>query len=193
MIMEGWRANLPGDIKSHLEAQIKEVARFKNIYFSERNAQNIQLWIGIAGLSKGIFDLNLKTKFLENALKDISNLSKTTSEKVAEIIKIDFQKEINNTFNNISDINSRLKGFVLLEKDFGSVKERLIELTERLKGFERVVSDVEDIKRLKVGVLDRFKGLDNRVSNIEKSISQYNKRFEKLSKVRIMAVKKKKR
>ena len=191
--MEDWRSKLPGDVKSHLEAQIKEVARLKHTYVNEKNAQNIQLWLGLTNLSKGIFDLNLKTKFLEKALKDVSDTGKTISEKLSEVTKIDFQKEINNTFNQISDINSRLKSLTILEKDSSSIKERLIELTDKIKALEKAVSEIEEIKRAKTNILDKFKEIESKVSALEKVLSQNNKKIEKLSKVKVKPIKKKKR
>ncbi len=189
--MEAWRTKLPGDIKTHLEAQIKEATRFRNIYSNEKNAQNIQSWLAVANLSKGIFDLNLKTKFLEKALKDISDLNKVTAEKLAEVIKIDFQKEINNTFNQISDINARLKLLNLLEKDSTSMKERLIELTEKAKPIEKLMQEIEDIKKTRAVVLERVKELESKSSSYEKLINAQAKEIEKLKKSKIKAVKRK--
>ena len=191
--MEAWRNKLPEDTKTHLEVQLKEVARLKEIYYGEKNAQNVQLWLGISNLSKSIFDINLKTKFLEKALKDLSELNKITSEKLTTITKIDIQKEINNTFTQISDINSRLKTLISLEKDSTSMKERLIELTEKVKPVDKLIQEIDDIKKVRVGILDRVKELETKASVSEKLINSQAKELERLKKTKnnIKAVKRK--
>lgn len=193
--METWRSKLSADIKTHLEAQIKEVSRFKPVYLNEKDAKVIQLWLGIANLSKGIFDINLKTNYIERALKDLSELNKNLANKIEVITKIDFQKEINNTFSQISEINAKLKTIQSLEKDSASMKERLIELTEKVKLLEKTPQEIEEIKKVRITVLDRVKELETRASNIEKSFNSQSKEIERLKKIKTkpVVVKKKKR
>src|SRR3989344_1404023 len=192
--MELWRNKLSADIKTHLEAQIKEVSRFKAVYLNEKDVKLIQLWLGIANLSKGIFDLNLKTNYIERALKDLSEINKSLANKVENITKIDFQKEINNTFTKISEINAKLKALPILEKDSASIKERLIELTEKIKPLEKLPPEIEEIKRVRVTVLERVKELETKYSNIEKNFNSQLKEIERLKKVKVkpVVVKKKK-
>jgi len=192
--MELWRNKLSADIKTHLEAQIKEVSRFKAVYLNEKDVKLIQLWLGIANLSKGIFDLNLKTNYIERALKDLSEINKSLANKVENITKIDFQKEINNTFTQISEINAKLKSIQILEKDSASIKERLIELTEKIKPLEKLPPEIEEIKRVRVTVLERVKELETKYSNIEKNFNSQLKEIERLKKVKVkpVVVKKKK-
>ena len=65
-----WRDKVDPAIKNFLEMQIRESARYKPVYSLSENPSNAQLWIAVANLSKQNFDLNLKIKILENALKD---------------------------------------------------------------------------------------------------------------------------
>ncbi|MBI4154656.1 hypothetical protein HY498_01055 [Candidatus Woesearchaeota archaeon] len=192
--MEAWRTKLTDDIKSHLETQIKEVARYHNIYNEEKDAQRIQLWLAIANQSKGIFDINLKTKFLERALKEISEVSKNMTEKIESLTKLDIQKEINNNFTAISEINSKLKSLNNIEKDFTALKERVIELTEKTKHIEKINQEIEDIKKVRSGVLEKIKSIESKISSLEKSFTQQNKKIEIIKKSKsISPIKKKKR
>ena len=70
--MKTWREKVDPLIKNHLELQVKETLNQKKAYDSAKNKGNAQLWIAIANLSKHIFDLNLKVKYLEKALQEIS-------------------------------------------------------------------------------------------------------------------------
>jgi len=72
--MANWRNNVDPMIKSHLEAQIKETSKTP-VYKEAKNPGNAQLWVAVANLSKQIFDLNLKLKFLENALREVAKPS----------------------------------------------------------------------------------------------------------------------
>ena len=65
-----WRKEIDPMVKDHLEAQIKETARYKKSYEKAKNKANAQLWIAVANLSKQLFNLNLKFNYLERALKD---------------------------------------------------------------------------------------------------------------------------
>ncbi|MEW6063356.1 MAG: hypothetical protein AB1571_03235 [Nanoarchaeota archaeon] len=70
--MKSWRDDVDKSIKNHLELQIKETISHSSAYSKAKNQANAQLWIAIANLSKQIFDLNLKMKFLEKALQEIA-------------------------------------------------------------------------------------------------------------------------
>ena len=67
-----WRNQVDPIIKSHLERQIAESIRHRSSYEQANNPAIAQAWIAIANLSKEIFDINLKLKYLERALKEIS-------------------------------------------------------------------------------------------------------------------------
>ena len=67
-----WRDKIDPSIKSHLELQIRETTRHKPAYSLAKDKAVSQLWCAIANLSKQNFDLNLKIKFLENALRELS-------------------------------------------------------------------------------------------------------------------------
>jgi len=182
--MEAWRTKLTEDIKSHLETQIKDIAKYNNIYKGEKDAQRIQLWLAVANQSKGIFDINLKTKFLERALKDISEVSKNMTEKIETLTKLDIQKEINNNFTAISEINSKLKSLNNIEKDFTAIKERVIELTEKTKHIDKINQEIEDIKKVRSGVIEKIKNVESKISSLEKSFDQQSKKLNKIEKVK---------
>lgn len=67
---ESWRSDIDPMVKDHLEAQIKETARYKKSYEKAKNKADAQLWIAVANLSRQLFNLNLKLNYLERALKD---------------------------------------------------------------------------------------------------------------------------
>lgn len=67
---ESWRKDIDPMVKDHLEAQIKETARYKKSYEKAKNKADAQLWIAVANLSRQLFNLNLKLNYLERALKD---------------------------------------------------------------------------------------------------------------------------
>lgn len=70
--MKSWRDGIDKSLKEHLELQVRETALFKNAYTKADNPVNAQLWVAIANLSKQMFDLNLKVKFLEKILQEIA-------------------------------------------------------------------------------------------------------------------------
>lgn len=70
--MADWRRFIEPGTRTHLEAQLKEIAKYKGAYMRAENPANAQLWCGLAFLSKQIFDLNLRMNYLERALKDIT-------------------------------------------------------------------------------------------------------------------------
>jgi len=82
-----WRDNVDKTIKNHLELQIKETANYSSSYNKAKNPANAQIWIAIANLSKQIFDLNLKIKFLEKALQEIAKPKKEVKQAKQKDIK----------------------------------------------------------------------------------------------------------
>lgn len=66
-----WREKVDPIIKHHLEEEVKESLKCKEAYSQAENKSNAQLWCVIANLSKRIFDINLKLKYLEKALQDM--------------------------------------------------------------------------------------------------------------------------
>ena len=65
-----WRRNVDKTIKNHLEIQINEASRHRKAYIGSKVPSHAQLWCAIANLSKQMFDINLKLKYLEKALRD---------------------------------------------------------------------------------------------------------------------------
>jgi hypothetical protein len=78
MTSNNWRKKVDPSIKSHLEFQIKESARNVAAIKSSKNPSNAQLWCAIANLSKQIFDVNLRLRYLERAVRDLARVKEST-------------------------------------------------------------------------------------------------------------------
>lgn len=63
-----WRKEVDPLLKEHLEMQIRESHRHKEIYSKSGNKGDAQLWVAVANLSRQIFDLQLRIKSLEKVL-----------------------------------------------------------------------------------------------------------------------------
>lgn len=70
--MDSWRAEIDPLIREHLEALITESARHRDAYKKAPNTSNAQLWCALAVMQKQFLDLNMKLKFLEKALAEVS-------------------------------------------------------------------------------------------------------------------------
>jgi len=80
--MENWRDKVDPIIKIHLEAHIKQTLQHKDAYNQAKDKGKAQIWIAVANLSKQIMALEIKIKYLENVLKDISiNLNELKAQK----------------------------------------------------------------------------------------------------------------
>ena len=79
--MANWRDSVDKTLKEHLELQIKEASKYSEAYEKAKNKGQAQLWISISNLSREIFNLELKLKFLEGALKDIASELKNLREQ----------------------------------------------------------------------------------------------------------------
>ncbi|MBS3134994.1 hypothetical protein J4406_01310 [Candidatus Woesearchaeota archaeon] len=83
-----WRKNVDPIIKEYLDLQVKESNKFRSAFSKAKNPANAQLWIAIANLSRHIFSLELKIKFLEGTIKDLNErLLKLTEKKPEDILK----------------------------------------------------------------------------------------------------------
>ena len=92
-----WRDKIDSTIKTHVEALIKETAKEKEALIESSDPKISQLWLAIGILSKQNFDLRLRTKYLESALKEMlkspktgkksTKTSKKEQDKVNEILK----------------------------------------------------------------------------------------------------------
>ncbi len=81
-----WRKDIDPVLKEHMEALIKESYRHKNTYKNSKDISKAQLWCALACLSKEMFDLNLKVKFLEKALQDTGKKKKSVDEDVKKVM-----------------------------------------------------------------------------------------------------------
>ncbi len=87
--MKNWRSKIDPQLRKHLELQIRESSKNKKAIQSSKNKAMSQLWCSIALLSKQNFELNLRVKYLEQALKDIKPrpVEKTDKKEIDKIIK----------------------------------------------------------------------------------------------------------
>ena len=79
--MQNWKQKLDNMIKEHLDIQIRKSFEQEEAFNSATNKANAQLWVAIANLSKELFDLNLKIKFLEKKLETKKTSKKTKKKK----------------------------------------------------------------------------------------------------------------
>lgn len=88
---ETWRDNIENYLKKHLELQIIEASKHSGAYSKSSNPSNAQLWVAIANLSKQLFETNLRIKFLEKTLHELTekmiSLSLEKSKRMASITK----------------------------------------------------------------------------------------------------------
>jgi hypothetical protein len=90
--MQSWRENVDPLIKEHLEAQIRETTKHQSTYMQSSSPQTAQLWVAVANLSKQVFNLNLKIKYMEKLVKDTlekveqGNFAPRVSEPVSLIL-----------------------------------------------------------------------------------------------------------
>lgn len=89
--MANWRNKVDMSIKDHLEEQIAESSKHKDAYMQAKDPAEAQLWCAIANLSKQIFELSLRVKYLENSLKQNSEGSEDEGSK--EFVRYQRKKE----------------------------------------------------------------------------------------------------
>lgn len=88
-----WRDKVDPALKNHLEVLVKETAKEKEALLESRKPEISQLWLAIANLSKQNFDMSLKIKYLESALKDFfkakkkTRISKKEQKQIDDILK----------------------------------------------------------------------------------------------------------
>ena len=104
-----WIKNVDPIIKEHLDLQVKEAVKFRSAYLKSKNPANAQLWIAIANISKHMFNLELKIKYLEGTIKDLNDrFLKTTEKKPEELLK-ELEKEAKQTKKKVKKIKGSLK------------------------------------------------------------------------------------
>jgi len=82
-----WRKNIDPLLRDHLEMQIKESYRHRRGYTKAKDVSKAQLWCAIANLSKQVFDLSLKIKFLERTLQEVLGKKKRSNNDVKKILE----------------------------------------------------------------------------------------------------------
>jgi len=104
-----WTKNVDPIIKEHLDLQVKEAAKFRNSYLKSKNPASAQIWIAIANISKHIFSLELKIKYLEGVVRDVNDrLLRATEKKPEEILK-ELEKEARETKKEVRKIKGSLR------------------------------------------------------------------------------------
>jgi len=84
--MKQWRDKVDPIIKNHLEAQVKQTLQHKDAYTKAKDKGKAQLWVAVANLSKQIIVLEIKTKYIENVLKDMIMKINELKEQKPEVI-----------------------------------------------------------------------------------------------------------
>ena len=92
-----WRKSVDPIIKEYLDLQIKESNKFRNAFSKSKNPANAQLWIAIANLTKHIFNLELKIRYLEGAIRDLNDRLLKSAEKKPEDVLKELEKEVKKT------------------------------------------------------------------------------------------------
>jgi len=89
-----WRNKVDPIIRNYLELQIKDTNQFKEAFSSSKEPSKAQLWIAIANLSKHIFSLEMKIKYLEKTLQELA--IKFDQSKTEDFVK-NLEKSIRKT------------------------------------------------------------------------------------------------
>jgi len=104
-----WIKQVDPIIKDYLSLQVKEANKFRNAYLKSNNPANAQLWIAIANMTKHIFSLELKIKYLEGAIKDLNERLLKISEKKPEDVLMELEKEAKQSKNQSHGVKGSLK------------------------------------------------------------------------------------
>ncbi len=104
-----WTKQVDPIIKDYLDIQVKEANKFKNAYLKSKNPANAQLWIAIANMTKHIFSLELKIKYLEGTIKDLNERLLKLSEKKPEDVLKELEKEAKQSKKQVSKIKGSLR------------------------------------------------------------------------------------
>ena len=82
LVYMDWKEKVDPTIRTHLDKQIAESIKDRRAYEEAMNPGIAQLWIAVANLSKEIFDLNLKFKYIESSLKEFT-ANKSKKKKIS--------------------------------------------------------------------------------------------------------------
>ncbi len=85
--MKSWRTKVDPSIRDHLEVQIAEAAKHKQAYKFSKDPAKAQLWTAIANLSKQLAELNIRMKYLENAVKQALPKANIQTQEERELMK----------------------------------------------------------------------------------------------------------
>ena len=173
--MNNWRDKVSKDIFDHLEAQINESTKYKEAYEEAPNKGDAQLWIAIATLSKQIFDLNLKIKYLEGVLKEFDKKIKESGEE----IKRSLRESKDGVKKNLADAEKEMEEFskkVPAEKK-EEIKEAITEEKGKKPGKIVKVKKIRKIIKLKKSrIIKKSKNFGKRLKK-KKSLARVLRRF----------------
>ena len=120
-----WRKNVDPIIKDYLDLQVRETTKFKQAYEKAKNKPNAQLWIAIANMTKHIFNLELKIKYLEGTIKDINEKLLQLTEKKPEDVLKELEKEVKKTKKVRKITKKKTKKKKVKKKTKGSLRKTL--------------------------------------------------------------------
>ena len=75
--MDNWRTRVDPFLRTHLEAQIRDSARYRSAYKDSKDPGKAQLWVAIANLSRQLFNVSVKLNYLERLFQDSLDDSKS--------------------------------------------------------------------------------------------------------------------
>tara|TARA_Y100000034_G_C6735937_1_gene326328 strand:- start:42 stop:419 length:378 start_codon:yes stop_codon:yes gene_type:complete len=120
-----WRKNVDPIIKDYLDLQVRETTKFKQAYEKAKNKSNAQLWIAIANMTKHLFNLELKIKYLEGTIKDLNEKFLESTEKKPEEVLKELEKEVKKTKKVKKKIIKKAKKKKTKKKTKGSLRKTL--------------------------------------------------------------------
>ena len=78
--MNNWRNKIDPFLRTHLEAQVRDSSRYRRAYKESKDPGKAQLWVAIANLSRQLFNVSVKLKYMERLFQDMND-SKNKQEK----------------------------------------------------------------------------------------------------------------
>ena len=67
-----WRNDIDKTLKPYIENLIRESFSYKKEYKKARNEGKAQFWVALAILSRQIYNLDLKLRYLEKVIQDVA-------------------------------------------------------------------------------------------------------------------------
>lgn len=123
-----WRKKIDKSLKPYLEKFIAETHFQKEALKTANDPSKAQLWIAIALLSRQLYNMEMKLKYLEKAMQDISQVKE--SEKFLQ----DIEKQIKQPRTEKEKIEPEIETFEIKEaKALGNGASLLSEIAKKGK------------------------------------------------------------